>query len=82
MAHRHILVILRGIGWDSHLIMGDIGFLSLAPVDDVEDLRQRIIDAFETIRNTDGIFQRVNESLYRRTEACILANGGHFEQFI
>lgn len=33
------------------------------PVNDVDDLRQRIIDAFDTIRNTQGIFQRVNESV-------------------
>lgn len=52
------------------------------PVNDVGELRQRVIDAFETIRNMNGIFHRVNESLYRRLEACVLANGGHFEQLI
>lgn len=52
------------------------------PVNDVDDLRQRIIDAFDTIRNSPGILRRVNGSFYRRVEACIQADGGHFEQFI
>lgn len=52
------------------------------PINDVEDLRQRIIHAFQTIRNTDGILRRVNTSFYRRLEACIQSDGGHFEQFL
>lgn len=53
-----------------------------SPIPDVNVLRQRIIDAFEVIRNTEGIFHRVNASIYRRLEACVMANGGHFEQFL
>lgn len=52
------------------------------PVQDVEDLRQRVIDAFQTIRDTEGIFANVIGSFHRRLEACIQADGGHFEQFI
>lgn len=54
------------------------------PVNDVLELRQRIIDAFDTIRNMDNgaVFRRVNVNMYRRLEACLLANGGHFEQFL
>lgn len=52
------------------------------PLQNVEELRRRIIRAFNEIRNTDGIFHRVNHSMYRRAEACIIANGGHFEQLI
>ena len=48
----------------------------------VEELRNRIVNAFQTIRNTVGIFHRVNGSMYRRIEACLLANGGHFEQML
>lgn len=48
----------------------------------VDELRQRIIDAFDRIRNMDGIFRRINGSMYRRLEACVLANGGHFEQLL
>lgn len=52
------------------------------PIQDVADLRQRIINAFQTIRNTAGIFANINSSFYRRLEACIKADGAHFEQFI
>lgn len=51
-------------------------------VDTVDELEDRIVDAFQTIRETPGIFQRVNESMYRRLDACLLANGGHFEQLL
>lgn len=47
-----------------------------------EDLRQRIIDAFQDVIQTHGMLQRVNGSLYRRLEACILTNGGHIEQLL
>lgn len=52
------------------------------PVNTVEELQQRIIAAFETIRNMNGVLERVNDSMYRRINACIAANGGHFEQFL
>lgn len=52
------------------------------PINSVEVLRQRIIDAFEAIRNMEYIFLRVNRSMYRRVEACIMTNGGHFEQLL
>lgn len=52
------------------------------PINTIEELRERITDAFETIRNTNQIFDRVNTSMYRRLEACILTNGAHFEQLI
>lgn len=52
------------------------------PVDTVEELRERIEAAFETIANADRMLDRVNESIYRRANACIFANGGHFEQFL
>lgn len=52
------------------------------PIVDEDDLRRRITNAFETIRNTHGLLQRVNASFYRRLEVCIQAEGGHFEQFL
>lgn len=52
------------------------------PIRNVMDLRVRILGAFEIIRNNHGIFRRVNESMYRRLEACMMANGAHFEQFL
>ncbi|KAL3276692.1 hypothetical protein HHI36_012062 [Cryptolaemus montrouzieri] len=46
------------------------------------ELRNRIITSCDTIRNTPGIFQKVRDNMRRRTEACILAGGGYFQQFI
>lgn len=52
------------------------------PINNVEVLRQRIVDAFNTIRNMEYVFSRVNRSIYRRLEACITTNGDHFEQLL
>lgn len=52
------------------------------PIPDEETLRQRIITAFDTIRNNFGVFGRTRQSMRRRAEACILANGAHFEHFL
>lgn len=52
------------------------------PIENVEDLRDRIIDASNTIRNNRGIFERVRQNLIRRTKGCIMARGGHFQQFL
>ena len=52
------------------------------PVENIDHLRNRIVDGCNTIRNTPGIFWRIRASLRRRTHACIMANGGHFEQFL
>lgn len=51
-------------------------------IDSLEELQQRITHAFNTIRNTPGIFGRVRLSLRRRMMACIAAEGHHFEHFI
>lgn len=51
-------------------------------VRDVEDLRQRILDGCDSIRNTPGIFERVRESFKRRAQVCVNADGAHFEQFL
>lgn len=58
------------------------GLVYTTPVNTVEELRNRIITSCDTIRNTPGIFQRVRDNMRRRAEACILAGGGHFQQFI
>lgn len=52
------------------------------PVQTEEELRNRITDSCNIIRNTPGIFQLVRESMRRRVEACILAGGGHFQHLI
>ena len=45
-------------------------------------LWESIQNAFTVISNTNGIFERVRQSLIRRMEACILAEGGTFEHFL
>lgn len=47
-----------------------------------EQLIQRIINASHVIRNDPNFVQRITRSLVRRCEACILAEGGYFEQFL
>jgi hypothetical protein len=53
-----------------------------AAISDVHNLQQRIQNAFETIRTTPGIFQRLKQSLFRRATSWVEARGGHFEHFI
>ena len=48
----------------------------------VEILRNRIIAAGEKIRNTPGIFERLRQSMRRRCETCIDAEGNHYQQFL
>ena len=52
------------------------------PIQDVQSLRARIMAGCETIRNTPGIFQRIRDSIRRRVDACINADGGHFEHLL
>lgn len=52
------------------------------PINNLEDLKDRIIDSCDIIRNTEGIFQRVRDNMKRRAQACIAAGGGHFQHFI
>ncbi|EZA46903.1 hypothetical protein X777_01029 [Ooceraea biroi] len=52
------------------------------PIQNEEDLRNRIIDGYKRIRNTPGIFERVRQSMERRVEACIMTAGGHFQQLL
>ena len=52
------------------------------PIHTVEELRERIVAAFETIRNIPGIFVRVRASMRSRIETCIISEGGHLQQFL
>lgn len=49
------------------------------PIDTLEQLTERIINAALRIQNEQA-FENVQHSLIRRCQACIQANGGHFEQ--
>ena len=52
------------------------------PIQDVQSLRARIMTGCETICNTPGIFQRMRDSIRGRVDACINADGGHFEHLL
>lgn len=52
------------------------------PVDNIEELRARILNGIATIQQTPGIFERVRQSMRRRLDACIFNGGRHFEQFL
>ena len=52
------------------------------PIYNVEILRQRIEQGCQQIRQTPGIWERVRQSMMRRSEACITAHGSHFEHLL
>lgn len=52
------------------------------PINDVDELRGRIVDAFDNIRESPNILRNVNRNMTRRTEACIAVNGENFEQLL
>ncbi|KAJ8978460.1 hypothetical protein NQ317_002914 [Molorchus minor] len=52
------------------------------PVENIDQLRERIVASCDIIRNTPGIFLRVRQSMRRRIAACIEANGGHFKHLM
>lgn len=52
------------------------------PVNNAAELRERINNCCNIIRNTPGIFERVRQNARRRAETCIETNGGHFEHLL
>ena len=44
----------------------------IIPIENENDLRNRIVASCEAIRNTPGIFERVHQSLRRRLDGCIM----------
>ena len=52
------------------------------PVQSEQDLIGRIVEASARIAETAGVFERVRQSLHRRFQACIAADGRHFEQLL
>lgn len=52
------------------------------PVENEDDLRNRIVNGCNSIRNIPRIFERMRDSMRRRLDSCILAGGGHFQQFL
>jgi Helix-turn-helix domain (DUF4817) len=52
------------------------------PIETVDELQLRIINGFNMIRARPEIFQLVRDNLSHRVDGCLLAHGGHFQQFI
>lgn len=52
------------------------------PVNTINELRERIVAAFERVRNIPGIFARVRRSSLQRCHTCIQVGGAHFEQLL
>ncbi|KOC59408.1 hypothetical protein WH47_11037, partial [Habropoda laboriosa] len=50
-----------------------------SPINDLEELRNRIHHACQIIRQRCGISERVRYSVRRRYQACIKMEGGHVE---
>ena len=48
----------------------------------VEELKERIVSAFDSIRAMPGIFSRVRQSMISRIEACVISEGQHFEHLL
>ena len=51
-------------------------------VEDEATLHARIVQGCQRIGATPSIFEHVRTSMWRRAEACSMAEGGHFEQFL
>ena len=52
------------------------------PVTNVDELWERIVATFDAIRNRTGLLERVRESMMRRLNGCVAANGQHFEHLM
>ena len=46
------------------------------------ELVARIVDAYDIIQNTSGIFVRVRQNIVRRCHVCIEVGGCQFEQLL
>lgn len=52
------------------------------PIHTIAELRDRINHGFDVVRNSPGMLQRVRQSMVRRCQGCIAAEGRHFEQYL
>ena len=48
----------------------------------VDELWERIVATFDAIRNRPGRLERVRESMMRRLNGYVAANGQHFEHLM
>lgn len=47
-----------------------------------EELRNRIIEAGATLKNSPDTLSKVRKAWIRRAKCCIQQNGGHIEQLL
>lgn len=52
------------------------------PVEDLVDLRNRIIFSCRVIQDSPDIFGRIRRSMHRRLDSCAMAEGGHFAHLL
>jgi len=52
------------------------------PVNNADDLRERLRNRFETIRTIPNIFERLRDSMLRREVTCVDARGEYFKYFL
>lgn len=58
------------------------GLVYETPVTSDEDLVARVVEAAARVRDRPGLFERVRQSMIRRCEACIVADGRNFEHLL
>lgn len=51
-------------------------------INNVTQLRQKIVQAFEKVKSNVYVLRRLNHNLVRRAHLCIEAGGGHFEHLL
>jgi hypothetical protein len=49
------------------------------PVNDAGDLRERVQNACQVIRDDNFVFERIRHSCVRRAQTCVQNGGGHIE---
>jgi hypothetical protein len=81
MVHLHIPYPPRWIGWNGPR-RWPARYENLLTSHTVDEVRNRIFAAAETIRMEMGNFDGDRQSWLRRAKACIRANGGHFEHLL
>jgi len=52
------------------------------PITNVDELWERIVVTFDTIRNRPGQLESVRESMMRHLNGCVETNGQHFEHLV
>lgn len=52
------------------------------PVDNIEDLRERIVAGCEVIRQKPGVFEKMRQSMRKRMDCVIEMNGRHIEHLL